>query len=321
MTFLGIYFLCFDCAWVVPDGQPGDYPRSFWRDFRDHNIGMFITNNALTPDPELEPGPLTSSPWKWFALQAGIRMSAWSESSSAQAAAAPASDQIVGDGESPKHGATVQQPVYRFYMLGNPVVWWASSLGVAVGAVLLAGQVLIRARARHLALLCENSNTDEHAGDKIKNSPQIIKGIAVEEDELWLEPAWFLRITLGAWAFNYLPFFLMGRVTYLHHYYPALVMAILNVGVVLEWCLGGGVDRHASELDGDKSNSSGVTDKKSSDKARHLRIVACVLLGLASSGAFLFFSPLAYGMSGPIASYANRRWLSSWKLIDDKLFE
>ena len=37
--------------YLVPPGQPTDYPSSFWRDFRDCNVGMYISNNALVPDP------------------------------------------------------------------------------------------------------------------------------------------------------------------------------------------------------------------------------------------------------------------------------
>lgn len=40
-----------------------------------------------------------------------------------------------------------------------------------------------------------------------------------------------------AWAMHYFPFYLMGRVLYFHHYFPALIFQCMLAG---EWSLGGG---------------------------------------------------------------------------------
>jgi dolichyl-phosphate-mannose-protein mannosyltransferase len=58
------------------------------------NAGMYYSNNALTPDPEKEPDVLTSQPWEWPILRRGLRMVGWGDSS------------------------------MKFYLIGNPVVWW-----------------------------------------------------------------------------------------------------------------------------------------------------------------------------------------------------
>lgn len=47
---------------LVPPGEKNMYKRNFFVDFIDLNVGMWTSNNALTPDPEKESDGLTSSP-------------------------------------------------------------------------------------------------------------------------------------------------------------------------------------------------------------------------------------------------------------------
>lgn len=106
-------------AWltgVVPPGDSSMYKSNFWEDLRDCNVGMYLTNNALTPDPELEPGILTSKAHEWFFMQRGIRMCSWDDAR------------------------------IKFYMLGNPAVWWTSSVCILATLGLLLAYTLIRQR-------------------------------------------------------------------------------------------------------------------------------------------------------------------------------
>lgn len=97
-------------------GKPGQYKARFLDNFRDCNVGMYLTNNALKPDPELEPSPLTSTPGDWFLFSRGIRMASW-------------------DAEK-----------LKFYMLGNPAVWPTSSLVIIALIGLMGIFTLIRQR-------------------------------------------------------------------------------------------------------------------------------------------------------------------------------
>ena len=98
-----------------------------------------------------------------------------------------------------------------------------------------------------------------------------------------------LQVTLGGWAFNYLPYFLMGRVTYLHHYYPSLLFAILSLGFLFE---------HLT--------------RNVSNKMRSVLAAGIVLL---ATGVFVHFAPMAYGFTGPVSEFAKgHKLLSSWNL-------
>ncbi len=94
--------------------------------------------------------------------------------------------------------------------------------------------------------------------------------------------------TVGGWFLHYMPFYIMGRVMYLHHYFPALYFSIISLGFLLNH-----LTRHCST-------------------PASLAIQLCILVPVLVS--FWFFSPFAYGMSGPASNYKNRQWLQAWNI-------
>ena len=68
-----------------------------------------------------------------------------------------------------------------------------------------------------------------------------------KEQRGWEEPAEEKQErekTLGAaawlflgWALHYIPFWTMGRVLYVHHYYPALLFSSMLTGVLIDYLL------------------------------------------------------------------------------------
>ena len=56
----------------------------------------------LTPDPDKEPDQLVSSPHHWPLMRRGLRMCGW------------------GDNE------------IKFFLIGNPLIWWGSTLSILV---------------------------------------------------------------------------------------------------------------------------------------------------------------------------------------------
>ncbi|KXN91163.1 Dolichyl-phosphate-mannose--protein mannosyltransferase 1 [Leucoagaricus sp. SymC.cos] len=86
----------------------------------------------------------------------------------------------------------------QIYLMGNPMIWWSSSLAVGLYA-LVRGFLILR----------------QKRGFRDFDNTKIVK-----YDTL----CGFLFI---GWCLHYFPFFLMARQLFLHHYFPALYFAIL----------------------------------------------------------------------------------------------
>ena len=85
----------------------------------------------------------------------------------------------------------------------------------------------------------------------------------------------------------------MGRVMYLHHYFPALYFSILMVPFLLDH----------------------FTTHSTAKRRQIVFTIAFTLIILT----FIYFSPIAFGMRGPADSYSGRQWLKSWKLTEESL--
>ncbi|RUP43117.1 hypothetical protein BC936DRAFT_137586 [Jimgerdemannia flammicorona] len=82
---------------------------------------MWTSNNALVPDPDKE-DILSSNPPEWPVLAVGLRMCSWADD------------------------------VVKFYLLGNPVVWWSGTASLGVFLSLLAVYVVrIQRKIRDLS--------------------------------------------------------------------------------------------------------------------------------------------------------------------------
>jgi len=100
-------------------------------------------------------------------------------------------------------------PTWRqIYLLGNPLAWWFAIGGIALFALVwLLDQILLR------------------------------KGV----DEFGYVNRRFFNRSVGyvfmAWAWHYLPFYIMGRSLFLHHYLPAYVFSCLTTAGTIEFLI------------------------------------------------------------------------------------
>jgi dolichyl-phosphate-mannose-protein mannosyltransferase len=149
----------------------------------------------------------------------------------------------------------------KYFLLGNPVVYWgsAASLG-AVGLLVL--WYLIRWQRGYAELSQDDIDFIHYSA-------------------IYPVIGWFL---------HYLPFVAMARVTYVHHYYPALYFAILSAGFTMDW-----------------------TTQKLGSKVRW---GVYVVLYAAVIGLFVLFKDIVFGMQGSNQQWRHLKWFDSWRIVD-----
>ncbi|KAL9588490.1 MAG: hypothetical protein Q9203_002711 [Teloschistes exilis] len=217
----------------LPAGDPGSYKSPFIRDFIHLNVAMMTSNNALVPDPDKQ-DDLASQFWQWPILHVGLRMCGWD-------------DKIV-----------------KYFLLGNPAVYWGSTLCLFVFAGMLVWY-LIRWQRGYEELKPAEIDHIHYGG-------------------LYPVAGWFL---------HYLPFVAMARVTYVHHYYPALYFAILTEGFVIDW----------------------VTRPLARKDRRMEWAVYGVLYGVVA-GLFVLFRAIVFGMEGRNQQWNHLKWFDRWRITD-----
>jgi dolichyl-phosphate-mannose-protein mannosyltransferase len=121
------------------------------------------------------------------------------------------------------------------------------------------------------------------------------------------------------WAAHYVPFFIMGRQLFLHHYLPAHLASALVAGAVVEFIF----NIEPQDLS-NLAIKDGKTGSKEQQQNRHRPIRERIagqsfLATWAATGVILavlvwgfwFFSPLTYGKPGLDVDQVNaRKWLN-----------
>lgn len=152
--------------------------------------------------------------------------------------------------------------IVKYFLLGNPLVYWGSTVSIGLVGVIVVWYT-IRWQRGYRELSTTNMEHIMYSG---------------------------VYPVIG-WFFHYFPFIIMGRVTYVHHYYPALYFAILAMGFVVDW----------------------FTQKLQNN----LRWAVYGVLYALTTGLFIFFSPIVYGMVGNNNQYSYMRWFQTWKVSDN----
>ena len=229
---------------ALPAGEASSYKTSFWKDFLHLNVGMYTSNNALTPDPDKEPDGLTSNPSDWPLLSVGLRMCGW------------------GDGE------------HKVFLLGNPVIWWGGVVSLVLYGVIWFVSILRQRRG------CQDWRRSE-----------------------WESYCFVGKYFLLGWLLHFIPFGLMARVTYLHHYFPALYFCILMMAYMTEVVI---------SLISTALESTGVAPRVVRAVGWMVYTSVCVSV----LGVFGYFAPLSYGFYGPANVYSDRKWREGWRIHD-----
>lgn len=86
----------------------------------------------------------------------------------------------------------------QIYLIGNPVVWWSSTLAIVV-FLAFKGLAIIRWQ----------------------------RGFKDYDNTVFKRFDYEIGTSVLGWAFHYFPFYLMQRQLFLHHYFPALYFAVI----------------------------------------------------------------------------------------------
>jgi len=166
----------------------------------------------------------------------------------------------------------------QIYLLGNPFGWWTAVGSLAVYAGVMLADTLARRRG--------------------------IDPIEPAVRTRMIHSAGFFVL---AWFFHYMPFFLMGRSLFLHHYLPALIMNYLLYAAIFQFMFIQGVDSPVS---------LGAPRRHATRTVKNwLSWVAAVILVGMQAEVFWYFVPITYGSAGlDVDGVKARQWLKTWDL-------
>lgn len=185
----------------------------------------------------------------------------------------------------------------RVYLIGNPIVYW-----ITLGALALApllGVLVAGIRHRGLGL------------------------------QAW-EPRWANQAAaacgwlLLGWLLHYLPFCLMGRVLYFHHYAPALLFACMLSGIVFDFgvswgeghgCVWETAQHSKSPLSHPPPHPQLTVIERKTGLGTWFRTSVVVSLSVGLLVSFWYFCGLSYGLKGPFSETAHLAWYDSWRLL------
>lgn len=159
--------------------------------------------------------------------------------------------------------------VSKYYLLGLPFSTWPST--VAVVAMMFTVVVLFLRWFRQLPVF------------------------KTSDDANIFEMGAFYPLL--AWGLHFMPFVIMARVTYVHHYLPALYFALIILSYYFDVLL----KAHAAFL------------AKIPQKVRYSIFIVYFI---ALLGGFYLFSPLSFGMEGPNMDYQYLNWFKTWTITD-----
>ncbi|KAJ3176165.1 hypothetical protein HK101_010497 [Irineochytrium annulatum] len=181
----------------------------------------------------------------------------------------------------------VKDGLKQIYLIGNPLVWWTAITGTLMYmAMWILDRILLR------------RGIDDF-------------GPAIRR--WWDRSIGFLVV---AWALHWLPFFLMGRMLFLHHYLPSFIFSTLVATALIEF-VGRVVMEDPVKVAGGDVVLAERIPYKAWMRRRTSVVYVSVLVALlgAYTWAFVYFAPLCYGNGfEDVEQIRARKWLKSWDL-------
>ncbi|KAK7032753.1 glycosyltransferase family 39 protein [Favolaschia claudopus] len=152
----------------------------------------------------------------------------------------------------------------KYYLMGNPIVWWGGAMSLIVGLGTF-GVYLLRMQRKYFVM----------------------------NDHDWNHFLYVGKVAFIGWCLHYVPFIIMGRVTYVHHYLPTLYFAVLMFAHMLDHFV---------------------------FSSRQLApLVKQITFGICASaviGTFWWFKGVAFGIDGPIGEHKGLAWRKTWNIYN-----
>ncbi|KAI5955038.1 PMT6 [Candida jiufengensis] len=152
----------------------------------------------------------------------------------------------------------------KYFLIGNPFVTWFSTFSLGLFVIYLLFKAFQYQR-QQLNYSTTNKNNYDFLGQGI--------------------------LPFLGWAFNFIPFILMGRVKYLHHYVPALYFAIFVSGFMMERLVG--QNKYIPRL---------------------VKTFVYAVLYILVVYSYWYLKDLSLGMEGSSKLYQHMRLLNSWMI-------
>lgn len=150
----------------------------------------------------------------------------------------------------------------KYYLLGLPINYWGGAVSLILGLLTL-GWYLVRMQRKYVDM----------------------------DEREWEHFLYVGKISFFGWFFHYVPFLVMGRVTYVHHYLPTLYFAVLMFAHMVDHFV--------------------FSSRRFSRQTKS--IVFSVIAGTIV-GMFWWFKGAAFGMEGPIKDHWGMQWRKSWNI-------
>ncbi|KAF4611280.1 hypothetical protein D9613_007056 [Agrocybe pediades] len=169
----------------------------------------------------------------------------------------------------------------QIYLIGNIIGWWTCTVALSIYVGILGADLLARRRGM------------DPIPDPVRN-------------RLWNNTGFFLLI----WAVHYVPFFLMNRQLFIHHYLPSHLASALIAGAVLNFVLSETINYPISAW-GNKTRPRPSQYSDIGIKGPVILVGFSFIMFLM----FVFIAPLTYGTPGLTGEQVNsKRLLSTWTL-------
>lgn len=150
----------------------------------------------------------------------------------------------------------------RYFLMGHVFITYLSTICIPI-AIIVVFATLLRGQRQSLDLNVMGADWNFHLSAGI--------------------------LPILGWVLHYLPFVIMARVTYLHHYVPAQYFGIFIYGYLLEYFV-------------------------SRNSPAPVKFTVFSIMYICLVGGFWYLHPLAMGMRGPLEDYHYLQLLSTWTL-------